>query len=206
MFQQLKNIDTAFKYVRFFSLAAIIAFAITCCYTVYKSHELIREVQQKIYVLANDKAIEAFQSERKDNIEVEARDHVKMFHHYFFTLVPDEKAIEETVTQALYLADESAKKQHDNLKENRYYSNIVAGNISQKIRMDSVQVDISTYPYYFRYYGKQQIIRSTTIVTRSLITEGYLRDLFTRADNNNHGFLIERWLTLENKNIKVENR
>jgi conjugative transposon TraK protein len=206
MFQQLKNIDTAFKYVRFFSLAAVIVFAIVCCYTIYKSHELIRQVQQKIYVLANDKAIEAFQSERKDNIAVEARDHVKMFHHYFFTLVPDEKSIEETVTKALYLADESAKKQHDNLKENRYYSNIVAGNISQMIQMDSIQVNIGSYPFYFRYYGKQKITRSTTIVTRSLITEGYLRDLHTREDNNNHGFLIERWITLENKNLKVENR
>jgi conjugative transposon TraK protein len=206
MFQQLKNIDSAFRYIRLFSLAVIVVFAFISGYTVYKSHELIREMQQKIYVLANGKAIEAFQGDRVDNIEVEARDHIKMFHHYFFTLVPDEKAIQANMNQALYLADESAKQQYDNLKENRYYSNIVAGNISQEIDVDSITVDVSSYPYAFRYYGKQRIIRSTSIVTRSLITEGHLRDLPRRSDTNNHALLIERWRTLENKNIRTENR
>ena len=206
MFQQLKNIDTAFKYIRIFSFMSIGAFAVVTMYAIYKSHEHVLDIQRKIYVLANGKAIEAFQAEREDNIEVEARDHVKMFHHYFFTLVPDEKAIQASITKALYLADESAKKQYDNLKENRYYSNIVSGNISQDIEMDSIEVNVLIEPHTFRYYGKQRIIRSTSTVTRSLITEGYLRTLHNRSDNNNHALLIERWRTLENKNIKIENR
>lgn len=205
MFQQLKNIDTAFKHIRLFSLALIVACAFICCYTVYKSFQLITQTQERIYILSNAKALEAYSAERKDNIPVEARDHVKMFHHYFFTLDPDDKMIQANVTKALYLADVSAKRQYDNLKESRYYSNIISGNISQDIEVDSISLNLDNYPYYFRYYSKQRIIRATSIVMRSLITEGYLRNV-ARSDNNSHGFLIERWNTIENKDIKTINR
>lgn len=205
MFQQLKNIDTAFRHIRLFSLVLIAACGFICCYTVYKSFQLITQTQERIYILSNAKALEAYSAERKDNIPVEARDHVKMFHHYFFTLDPDDKMIQVNITKALYLADVSAKRQYDNLKENRYYSNIISGNISQGIEVDSIQLNLDGYPYYFRYYSKQRIIRATSIVMRSLITEGYLRNV-ARSDNNAHGFLIERWNTLENKDIKTINR
>ncbi len=205
MFHQLKNIDTAFKHIRLFSLAIIVACIFLCCYTVYKSYQLVTETQERIYILSNGKALEAFSAERKDNIPVEARDHVKMFHHFFFTLDPDDKMIQVNITKALYLADVSAKRQYDNLKESRYYSNIISGNISQDIETDSIRIDLDTYPYYFRYYSKQRITRATSIVMRTLISEGYLRNV-ARSDNNPHGFLIERWNTIENKDIKTVNR
>jgi conjugative transposon TraK protein len=205
MFQQLKNIDTAFKHVRLFSIAVIAACVLICCYTVYKSFQLITQTQARIYILSNGKALEAYSAERKDNIPVEARDHIKMFHHYFFTLDPDDKMIQTNIVKALYLADVSAKLQYDNLKEGRYYSNIISGNISQDIEVDSIQISLDYYPYYFRYYSKQRIIRATSVVMRSLITEGYLRNV-ARSDHNSHGFLIERWNTVENKDIKTLNR
>ena len=156
-------------------------------------------------MLANGKALEAVAADRKDNIPVEARDQVKTFHQYFFTLDPDEKVIQSNITKALYLADASAKRQYEDLKENGYYTNIIAGNISQQIDLDSVNVDINSYPYFFRCFATQKIIRSTSIVYRSLLTEGYLRNV-SRSDNNPHGFLIERWNTIENKDIKTEAR
>lgn len=205
MFQQLKNLDTAFKYVRAFSVAVVLVSAMIGCYAVYKSFQLVNDIQDRIYILVNGKALEAMAGSRKDNIPVEARNHVEDFHHYFFTLDPDERTIQANITRALYLADHSAMMQYDNLKEARYYSNMISGNISQVITKDSIGVDITHYPYYFRYKGTQQIIRTSSIVTRSLITEGYLRNT-DRSDNNSHGFLIERWTTLENKDISTTNR
>jgi Bacteroides conjugative transposon TraK protein len=205
MFSKTKNIDRAFKHIKYFSLLVIVVCGFLSAFVMYNSYELAARTQQKIYILANGKVLEAYSSNRKDNIPVEIRDHVRMFHHYFFTLDPDEKVIQSNITKALYLADGSAKKQYDNLKENSYYSNIMAGNISQEVEVDSVYVDINRYPFYFRCYGTQKIIRPTTIVSRSLITEGFLRNV-SRSDNNPHGFLIEKWSTIENKDIKTENR
>jgi conjugative transposon TraK protein len=156
-------------------------------------------------VLANGKALQAFAGDRKDNIPVEARDHVKMFHQYFFSLDPDEKVIQSNMNKALYLADASAKKVYESLKENNYYTGIISGNISQQINVDSVFVNVETYPFYFKCYATEKIIRPSTMTTRSLLTEGYLRNV-SRSDNNPHGFLIERWNTIENKDIKTINR
>ena len=205
MFRQLKNIDSAFKFIRGFCLLLVTGSLLVCCYSIYKSAAAVTEAKQKIYILANGKILEAFAADRKDNIPVEARDHIKMFHQYFFTLDPDDKVIQSNLTKALYLADASAKRAYDNLKENGYYANVISGNISQQISVDSVQINLNQYPFYFRCFGTEKIIRPTSIVTRDLITEGYLRNV-SRSDNNPHGFLIEHWNTVENKDIKIENR
>ena len=205
MFQKMKNIDTAFRHIKLFSAFFLVVCGGVCMLVVSKGYQLASQSQQKIFILANGKALEAYSADRKDNIPVEAKDHVKMFHHFFFTLDPDEKVIQSNINKALYMVDGSAKQQYDNLKENGYYSNVVSGNISQEIQMDSITINTDAYPYYFRYKGVQRIIRPTTIVTRNLITEGYLRNV-SRSDNNSHGFLIEKWRTLENNDITIQNR
>lgn len=205
MFKKMKNIDTAFRYVRGFTMLVIIGSVFICCFALYKSFSLVSQMQAKIYILANGKALEAYASERKDNIPVEAKDHIKTFHRLFFTLDPDDKAIQATITKALYLADGSAKRIYDDLKENGYYAGLISGNVNQTISVDSVAVDINEYPYRFRCYATQSIIRPTSITTRSLVTEGGLRNV-SRSDNNPHGFLIERWNTIDNRDLKTISR
>lgn len=205
MFKHFKNIETAFRHIRLFSFVLIAATMAICCFTIAESYKMVRSSQDRIYILASGKAMEALAAERKDNIPVEARDHIEMFHHYFFTLDPDDKVIEGNIRKALYLADASAKKQYDDLKESGYYTGIISGNISQQVSMDSIQVQMQSYPYYFRFYGSQKIIRPTSTVIRSLITEGFLRNV-SRSDNNSHGFLIERWRILDNRDINITQR
>jgi conjugative transposon TraK protein len=197
MFTQFKNIDTAFKHIKAFSIFLILACTLISGFAIWKSFDAVKTIQGKIYILANGKAIEAFSADRKDNIAVELRDHIKMFHHYFFTLDPDDKVIQTNISNALNLADESAKKAYDNLKEQGYYNNLISANISQEIKIDSTKLDINQYPFQFRCYATQKLIRSTSTITRKLITQGYVRNV-SRSDNNPHGFLIQQWETLEN--------
>jgi len=198
MFTQLRNIDTAFRHIKAFSIFLILACIAISGFAVWKSYDMVKTTQAKIYILANGKAIEAFGSERRDNLPVEIRDHVKMFHHYFFTLDPDEMVIKRNIGNALNLSDQSAKKSYDNLKEQGFYSNLISANISQEIAVDSIKLDIDQYPFYFRCYATQKLIRSSSTIIRKLVTQGYLRNV-GRSDNNPHGFLIERWETLENR-------
>lgn len=205
MFRQAKNIDTAFRQVRNFSFLVIVSSVMICFYVIYNSYKETTAIESRIYILANGKALEGFAGDRKENIPVEARDHVKMFHQYFFSLDPDDKVIQANITRALYLADGSAKRVYESLKENNYYAGIISGNVSQEINVDSVSLNMNSYPYYFRCYATEKITRPSDITTRSLITEGFLRNV-SRSDNNPHGFLIEKWNTIENKDLKTENR
>jgi conjugative transposon TraK protein len=205
MFTKPRNIERAFQQIRLFCLLVIVFAFLFSGYIAYCFFSKLSEAQARIYLLANGKALEAFASDRRENIPVEARDHIKTFHLDFFTLDPDERVIQTNITRALYLADGSAKRFYDNLKENGYYANIISGNISQDITVDSISLDTRSYPFYFRCFATERIVRATSQVTRNLITEGWLRNT-SRSDNNPHGFLIERWNTIDNKDLKVEMR
>ena len=199
MFTQFKNIDTAFKHIKLFSIFMIAANVFTMCFAIYKSYQAINEAQNRIHILYNGKVLEAIASDRKSNLPVELRDHIKTFHQYFFNLSPDEKAIQANVSKAMNLADESAKRQYDNLKESGYFNNLISANISQEIAVDSTSLDINQYPYLFTCYATEKLIRASSTITRKLVTHGKVRDIKTQTDENPHGFLIQQWEILENR-------
>jgi conjugative transposon TraK protein len=206
MFQQFKNMDSAFKYIRLISLVFFIGNIIIYCFYSYNFGQAIKTGQHRIYVLVNSKLLDAYSIERSDSLNIEISDHVTVFHKLFYSLEPDEEVNKKHLTSALYLADNTARQEYENLAESGYYSNIISGNITQKVEdPDSTTVDINQNPYYFKYYGKIRIIRATTITTRSLITEGYIR-VTSISSRNPHGFLIERWKILENKDLHLEKR
>ncbi|MBZ4187614.1 conjugative transposon protein TraK [Niabella sp. 3A5MI-3] len=204
MFKKMKNIDTAFRSIRLFTIIIVVGVMLLCGYIVYRTNVTLTTNKGKVYVMVNGKLIEAVAMER--NIPVELRDHIRTFHTLFFTLSPDEKAIQTQISKALYLADGSARREYQNLKEAGYYNNIISGNISQTIDIDSIELDMSITPYRFRCLGRQYITRPTSVLTRSIVTQGYVRTGMLQSDNNSHGFLIERWEIVSNNDIKTDNR
>jgi conjugative transposon TraK protein len=205
-FKSLTNLESSFKQIRLF---LIIFIGLTFClsvYIVYTAFHFANKSREKIYVLDNGQSLMlALSQDIKQNRPVEARDHVKRFHELFFTLSPDQKAIDDNINQALNLCDESARDAYANLKEAGYFTSLIAGNVSQEIRIDSVQTNFTAYPYTAKCYATQTIIRSTSETQRSLISQCQLRDV-TRSDNNPHGFLMEKWRVLENRDLKVISR
>jgi len=205
MFPKTRNLETAFQHVRLFTMAVIAGSLLLGGFVVWQALRAIDRNQDRIYILESGKALVAMAGSRSENIPVEARDHIRTFHEAFFTLDPDEKVITAHLSKALYLADGSARRVYEGLKESGYYNGIIAGNISQEIVIDSVVLDMKGYPVPFRCYATEKIIRPTSLVTRNLITEGQLR-YTSRSDNNPHGFLIERWAILDNHDLKIESR
>ena len=205
MFKKFKDIDEGFRQVRVLSLLAILVSAGVSVWAIYSGYGFARQAGTRIYVLAGGKALEAIAADRKDNVPVEARDHIRSFHQLLFTLDPDEQAIEANRNRSLYLADGSAKTFYDNLKESGYIAAIISGNISQSVTVDSVWLNLDGYPYAFRCWATERLTRSSSITTRSLQTRGLLRNV-ERSDNNAHGFLIERFEVMENKDLETKNR
>jgi conjugative transposon TraK protein len=205
MFPKTKNIETSFRYMRWVSIAAIAGSFLAGIAFFVSAARVMVTAQSRVYILSAGKAMEAFASDRRSNLLVEARAHCRDFHLDFFTLDPDERYNSVGLRRALYLADGSARRVYDNLRESGYYSGVVSGNISQRLVVDSISVDMARAPYYFRCIGTETITRATSVVTRDLVTEGWLREV-NRSENNPHGFLIERWTILENKDIKIEQR
>ncbi|MFD1166019.1 conjugative transposon protein TraK [Sphingobacterium daejeonense] len=205
MFRKLKNIDTAYRYVRNLSFAVLVLFGTTSMVAIYLSFRSVGRLQDRVYVLHHGRAIPAEESTRKENLEAEARDHIARFHELFFTLDPDERSIMENMERAMNLADRSAKRTFDNLRERDYYSELVAADANQTIKVDSILLETSLYPYRFRLYGRQQITRPASLTTRFIASRGELREV-SRSVNNPHGFLIEGWEITENRDIGTKRR
>jgi conjugative transposon TraK protein len=199
MFKQPKYIDSALRYIRSFTLCVITGCLLITAFSLYRCFHLLSSMSDRIYVLAGGAALPARRMDRKDQWLIEARDHIKTFHRLFFSLDPDDAVIRRHIAEALYLADASAKEAYDNLREQGYYARVVAGNISQRIRVDSIRLDITHTPALFTCYATERIIRATRTVTRSLVTAGRLREV-SRSDHNPHGLLIEKWHVLTNPN------
>lgn len=206
MFHQLKNIDTAFRHIRLFSIIFLLLTSAVTAFIIIKTFAFADKTQEVVYILYDGQVIKAFKSTRKENIALEGKRHVDDFHAYFFNLSPDGNAIESSMKKALELADKSAKRTYDNLKENGYFTELVSSNTSQELITDSIIVQTQNHPYYFRFYGKLKILRPLSFTMRSLMTEGYLRDLKERTDNNLNGFLVERWNIIENKDLETQKR
>lgn len=205
-FKSLKNIESSFKQIRLFSILFLCLCGSITVYAVWSSYTFAEAQRQKIYVLDGGKSLMlALSQDLSQNRPVEAREHVKRFHELFFTLSPDKEAIENNIKRALFLSDKSAFNYYTDLSEKGYYNRIVSGNINQTIQVDSVVCNFDKYPYAVTTYARQMIIRESNVTERSLITSCKLLNS-VRSDNNPHGFILEAFEIVENKDLKVVNR
>ena len=176
-------------------LTSVIVAIVACSF----AYSEVSSAHKSIYILDNNVPIMAKQTDIEMNRPAEYRADVDLFHSLFFSLTPDDKYIEYQLKKAMYLIDESGVEQYNNLKENGYFNSILSSSSVLSLQTDSITLDMPRH--YFRYYGKLNIDRRSSTVTRSLITEGYLKDI-PRSDNNPHGVLITNWKTLENKDLE----
>lgn len=205
-FKSLNNIESSFKQLRLFSILFLVMCSGVMCFAVWKTYEFAEAQRQKIYVLDDGKSLMlALSQDLSQNRPVEAREHVKRFHELFFTLSPDKSAIEGNIQRALFLSDRSAFNHYRDLSEKGYYNRIISGNINQRVEIDSVVCNFNVYPYDAMTYGRQYIIREKNITERSLITSGKLQNS-VRSDNNPHGFILEGFTVLENRDMRIFDR
>lgn len=205
-FKTLRNIENSFKQIRLFAIVfAIMCLGITV-FAVWKSYTFALVQREKVYVLDQGKSLMlALSQDASINRPVEAREHVRRFHELFFTLAPDKAAIESNMKRAFDLADKSAFDYYNDLSEKGYYNRIISGNVQQRIEVDSVVCNFSTYPYSATTYAKQFIIRSSNLTRRSLVTSCNLLNS-VRSDSNPQGFQILRFAVLSNKDEEVVER
>ena len=94
---------------------------------------------------------------------------------------------------------------YSDFAEKGYYNRIIAGNINQVLKVDSVVCDFNGYPYRATTYARQQIIRQSNITERSLVTTCRLLNA-SRSDDNPNGFTIEGFTIIENKDLQTIKR
>ncbi|GAA4331821.1 conjugative transposon protein TraK [Mucilaginibacter gynuensis] len=195
----IKNIEAKIRLATFVSAGSLLTGAAFVGINSIYAYHLVASAQKNIYILDRNVPVLARQTDIQLNRPAEYRAHADLFHSLFFSLTPDDQYMEYQMKKAMYLIDESGMRQYNDLKEKGFFNSILSSSSVLTLQTDSIALDMPRH--YFRYYGKLKIDRRSSTVIRSLITEGFLKDI-PRSNNNPHGVLITNWKTLENKDLE----
>lgn len=168
----IKNLENKIKLVGIICTAFLIGCILISVSSIWTARTMVTDAQKKVYVLDGNVPILVNRTTMEETLDVEAKSHVEMFHHYFFTLAPDDKYIKHTMEKAMYFIDESGLAQYNTLKERGFYSNILGTSAVFSIFCDSIRFDKPNME--FTYYGRQRIERRSNILMRELVTTGKL--------------------------------
>ena len=178
----IKNLENKIRLTGIVCTAFLVGCVIISVSSIWTARTMVADAHKKVYVLDGNVPILVSQTTMDETLDVEAKSHVEMFHHYFFTLAPDDKYIRYTMEKAMYLVDETGLAQYNTLKEKGFYSNILGTSAVFSIFCDSIRFDAAKMEF-----------------------AGQLKRV-PRTENNPHGLLIVNWRTLLNKDIEQKTK
>jgi len=205
MVEQMNRINvtiSAFKFLLVFAIVAMMGVSIACIY-LYSTK--VSEMQAKIYVLDNGATFSAHSQDQSITRKDEVADQVRAFHELMFNVPPSKEMITRNLERALEMADKSAYRYYNDLQESGFYKRITSTNSYQQVDIQTVDIDMSVYPYPVIVRGYQYITRESNITQCSLITRCKVANA-VRTPNNLHGLMIENFEVVENKIIETRNK
>ena len=199
----IKNLENKIKLTLVVSCMFMAGCIIISLGAIFTAKGMVDDAHKKVYVLDGTVPVLVQRTTMEETLDVEAKSHVELFHHLFFTLAPDDKYINYTMEKAMYLVDETGMAQYNALKEKGFYNNIMGTSAVFSIFCDSINFDKEKMT--FTYYGRQRIERRTNILMRKLVTAGDLKRV-PRTENNPHGLMITNWRTLLNQDLEQKQK
>ena len=199
------NIETSFRKMKVITITSVIACVTVCICSFAIAGWTINETGNQVFVIDKGSAVMAQRTEEDANRDLEATDHVTRFHELMFNLSPNAESIKRNTDKALVMSDKSAYDYWSDLSERGFYQRLVSANVSQEIVIDSVKLDMNTYPYEARTYGRLFMLRESNITAYQLETTCRLVDV-ERSPGNPHGMMIEKFRVTRNENLGTRNR
>ena len=92
----IKNLENKIKLVMIICSLFLVGCIIISISSIWTARVMVTDAQQKVYVLDGNVPILVQRSTMEETLDVEAKSHIEMFHHFFFTLAPDDKYIKYT--------------------------------------------------------------------------------------------------------------
>ena len=84
----IKNLENKIKLVLILCSLFLLGCIVISFGSIWAARTMVDDAQKKVYVLDGNVPILVNRSTMEETLDVEAKSHVEMFHHYFFTLAP----------------------------------------------------------------------------------------------------------------------
>lgn len=185
----LSGINKIVKNYKTIALAAIFLSFLTFVISLWTAISFYSSAAQQIFI-ARDTRIEKV-SDKKFMVEA----HVTSFLKAFFAI--DANNYRSSTEQALYLIGNQGKALYNTYKEGRWFDQIVQNNLHINVDIDSVQVDMSQYPYMVTFTSKMVMQRENETSKRFLNGRCHVIDT-SNSQNNPFGLQITDFTITKN--------
>ena len=199
-----KNIYEVLKTNRFIVLAVIIMAMLSTIISSVISYKMYDKSLNGSFAIGKDGEVIPLQwVQQKENLEVEALEHLRLFHTYFYDI--DATNFEINIEKALWLGNSTVDNVYRQKKADGVYNRLMQYSLVQKVMSIHSEIDLKAEPYPFKTTTVFQINRGSIIDTYELVTTGKILHLEKRNfPKNTHGLLITDYF--ENTLKKVDNR
>lgn len=99
----IKNLENKIKLVGIVCVAVIVGCVVISLSSIWTARGMVADAQQKIYVLDGNVPILVQRTSMEETLDVEARSHVEMFHHYLYISFSSESIRTEKNILSLYI-------------------------------------------------------------------------------------------------------
>lgn len=206
VFEYFDSVEAAFKKTKVLTISTLVCAAVIAIGSLVFAFSYVGSNMDRIYILdANGQASAAQAVDAKRTRGIECRDHVLRFHELMFNLSPSTEAIKNNIERAMLMADRSAYEYYADMSERDYYRRLVSANIVQQIVVDSVKVNMNSYPHDMHTYATLYLLRESNITTYAFESIGRLVEI-GRSERNPHGLMLEKFAVIKNEKIETRRR
>ena len=205
LIKHFNDIEMSFKVMKYLTTLALAAAAAVIIGAMLLYTNKTKAMTDTIYVVDRGSAVMASRAPEDGYRDIEADDHVLRFHELMLNVTPNAESIKRNLDRALILSDKSAYDYYMDLSEKGFYQRMISANITQEFVADSVKVDMESYPYKVKTYGKLYLMRESNINLYEFESQGQLVEV-ARSPSNPHGLMLEKFHVTRNENIGSRRR
>ena len=206
LIKHFNDIEQSFKVMKYITTLALGTAAVVILGAMLLYTNRTQSLTDTIYVVDRGSAVMASRTTEDGYRDIEADDHVLRFHELMLNVTPNAESIKRNLDRALILSDKSAYDYYYmDLSEKGFYQRMISANITQEFVADSVKVNMESYPYKVRTYGKLYLMRESNINLYEFESEGQLVEV-ERSPSNPHGLMLEKFHVTRNENIGSRRR
>lgn len=200
-----KNIYSVLRLNRLIVLSVTLVAFLSSSFALWSVFDMNQRMLTSMFAVNTDGSIIPLKLiDQKENLEVEALAHLRLFHQYFYGI--DTSNFEDNLEKALWLGNSSVDNVYRQKKAEGVYNRLMQYSLVQKVLETHSEVDVSQEPYDFRTVTIFEINRGEVVDRYELITTGQLLKVDRQFPRNTHGLLITNFFENSLRKLSNENR
>ncbi len=202
---QMNRMNVTIGAFKVLIVVSLVLTAVVALASIYLYSTGMAQMQSRIYVLDQGRSFSAVAQDESITREDEIRHHVRSFHELMFNIPPNREMIARNLERAFDMCDNSAYKYYNDLQETGFYKRMIGTNSYQQLVIESIEVNMASYPYQVVVKGSQYITRESNLTKYTFVSRCRVANA-VRTPDNLHGLMMENFEVIENDFVETRNK